>query len=464
MGLTDSVSLSPHQLRYGIANDLTITTPTTSGHSRGEISDVLAHGHQDRSRHTVVSYSRMYSTADTWSARVSLTANDDVCSSLVDQTNPISRDRKRRRADSASDEKPPSKSTFQEAPVEFDVDDIVHTMPDGDPLDADLIDILGAHEASSAHNSSDSLILAMTASRAGFVDAFAAVNIVRSTHGAKKAIEYARSCGEDPSNTVAAMQRYLFQCTNKVNGCTFRGSKELNVLKSHELTCSFVEPAGKPIAKPAPTKQFSCAIEGCNKAYSGQRELDGHIRSAHEPVKCFSRACTDDRTFIGEKALLAHFVEDHPAKGRLHPNIPDQMKATVVCPIEGCIKSFRVCIGRDKFSPLNLLCHLKQDHNIIEKAKQDELVPAWSGNPCFFPGCKSEETYPQNEAGRKAYNTHLATDHDIWEESDQFEYSWVRVRGFALPMRSKAVVKAENTPKSTGRRNRRTVIEDSDDE
>jgi hypothetical protein len=458
---------------------------------------------------------------DTWAARVSLTANNDAFSELVGQTDnrPPSRQlfskrpsdetntyRKRRRGaevekdcqDAGLDptqknnrhyysrisEKPGSgsESAFlmgegdeanmntDEETLGFDIDDIV-TDVRVQESDGDTIALLLTPDCTNTSNGiaeyDESMLASLTGDPIDFVDLFATVNVVRTSHKGSRALEYARRCGEDPTNTVDKVSCFTFRCRNASNGCQYCGARDIYTLESHHLVCKFTEPVSNLPVKPGAKKQSRCSIEGCGRAYNAKRELDAHVRDRHQPVRCFVPGCTDNNMYEGEKALLDEHVKlAHPAKGRLHPTIPDQKQAKFKCPEEDCDDQFNVCTGKDGFAVLAFHRHLSEKHHIKSKVERDTRVPVWAGNPCFFPGCRSEQQFPANKDGRKAYSVHLAAKHAV-DESEQFEYSWIRVRGFALPARPSVGTKsqgARNTARAAGGRARPIVIEDSEEE
>lgn len=484
MGLDGTVTLSPHQTRYGAATDLTLTKSQITAHTKQQISDFLGHGHQSRMRDTVVTYTRKYTSEETWTARVALTEKDDKFSELVNRTD--LRKKRSRAENEEGDDGQPRKRAFSSAPpdndiedqetdgsvdegdqdIAFDVDDIVGTHLDEDSKDADTIDILSEALTSSADNSVDNLVTALTAARGDFVDTFGRVNIVRAPRKGSKGLEYARRCGEDSDNSVNPAVQFTFRCRNAGNGCPYAGAKDVDILGSHELTCTFTEPNGKPAVERKETKQFACGVKDCNKAYNGQRELESHDRDVHRPVQCFVAGCTEKRAYVGQKALLEHVKVAHPAKGCLHPKIPDQVDAMFECTEDFCSEQFHH-FASNNFTARKFLVHLLKEHNIRDKADRESRVPSWRGNPCFFPGCTSEDCFPQTKEGRKSYNAHLAAEHDVEDEAEQFEYSWARVRGVLLPLRSEVATKGKGTrnarkaPRTSGRR---VAREDSDEE
>ncbi|KAF3044266.1 hypothetical protein E8E12_001843 [Didymella heteroderae] len=80
---TEGVRISPHETRYGAATDLMMPKSEHATHTKEEVSEFIAHGHQ--SRETTVKYTRRYTAEET---RVKLTAEDDKFSELVAQTDP----------------------------------------------------------------------------------------------------------------------------------------------------------------------------------------------------------------------------------------------------------------------------------------------------------------------------------------------------------------------------------------
>jgi hypothetical protein len=257
------------------------------------------------------------------------------------------------------------------------------------------------------------------------------VNITRSPHKGGTYLEYAKRSGNDKDNSVAEMTNFLFHCFNFKNGCTYTAMDVFQV-DQHETNCKITEPVERPPTVNA--KPFPCSIDDCKKAYNGQRELDTHFRHIHQSIKCYMPGCTEKKLFKGENALLVHCRVAHPAKGQLHPTIPDQKDAVFDCPVANCGLEFRRVVGKNNYRPFTFHTHLRLEHGMNNEKDREKLVPPWGGNPCFFPGCRSKRLFPGSKEGRADYKDHLMDYHEV-EEDDTFEYSWARVRGEVLPAR-----------------------------
>ncbi|OSS54514.1 hypothetical protein B5807_00053 [Epicoccum nigrum] len=475
MGLADKVSISAHQLRHGFASDLTMTKPNVTGHSRDQISDALAHsGFTRTNTDTVLTYSRMYSAEDTWTARLDLTPRQANFSELVASTGSASNMSLKRAVQDDEGEGPRRRrprtvisvphGEDDEADVEesgekiheFDIDDIIQPQQDEAPEDGDIIEILSQPMTSEATNASGKLTAALTSTRDEFVDVFSGVNIVRAPHKGGSYLEYAKRCGNDSSNSVDKMTKYMVYCAYAPNGCSY-SAPDIHQLQSHQIVCRFMNAAYQDPKKDRPIERFGCPYEGCDKNYGGQREVESHIIRKHKYTQCWVDKCAERKIFAGEDALLIHFRTAHPAKGRLHPTIPDQTDAKLECPIDGCEAQFNHCLSKNNYTNPNFLSHLLIKHGVDDEAERKKLQPTWAGNPCFHPNCESEICYPGSKQGRADYEKHLSLAHGV-HDSDLFEYTWARVRGKVLPQRP-----AEDKARAPRTRRRPAIIEDGDE-
>jgi hypothetical protein len=467
MGLHgQDAKVSPHQMRYGMASDLVLTSSAQQGHSKDQIADALAHSMRARARNTVVGYTGAFTGEDTWAARVNLTAKEDGFSRLVGLTNPAPK--RKQPDDDESNFARPSKSAFRPVSAEqefdededlgYDLDEINCTELDRGAIDAECLDILSEDvPLVTPGRCADTLKDALVASRSIFVSTFSTINLTRAPAKGGAYLDYAKRTGLDKNNSVERLSRFLYDCPNATNGCTYAGAKDKDLLSSHVLTCKFDKPSGKVLTARKTTKAYACTVVGCTKAYNDQRELDTHHREIHQPIRCFVAQCKDNKAYIGQKALLGHVRLAHPASGLLHATVPDQTDALFPCAYESCLEEFHYFTA-GSFTARKYLKHLSDEHGISDKTERDKLVPKFPGNPCFFPTCSSKELFPQDRKGRKVYNEHLAAEHGVGDEAEQVEYSWARVRGLVLPMRPQMV------PEATSRRARRVVQEDSDGE
>ncbi|OSS54986.1 hypothetical protein B5807_00045 [Epicoccum nigrum] len=232
MGVSDEVHIRPHQLRYGMASDLTVTKPTSTGHSRDQISDALSHSHGSKAADTVIRYSRMYNAEDNWSSRLASTREDVMFNELAAVTDPQPRasppslrqpvmaERSGRLPNSAFSEGHLDDEDDANEVVLFDIDDIVNDSA-VNAEDTTTIEMLSAVGNNSLKDSDEILTSALTSSRKEFVDTFATVNITRSPHKGGSYLEYAKRSGDDKTNSVTKMTNFLFHCYNFKNGCKY---------------------------------------------------------------------------------------------------------------------------------------------------------------------------------------------------------------------------------------------------
>jgi hypothetical protein len=350
----------------------------------------------------------------------------------------------------SEDAQPENRDTTSQkhADVGFSIDDIVASQNDGNGEDGAVLSMLfdgaEATDAFSVTEFDQSLIDALTGDRINFVDCFSQVNTIRT--GGKmtaEALKAADSQGNDPNNSVGPMVRLTFRCPNTPNGCYFRGATNPHAIKQHLLNCRFDAPQlevnggqdtldTNPKNKPDPTR-YKCSEKGCEKTFARVGDRKVHFHQIHHPISCWVEGCEDETLYVGENCLLVHIKAAHPPKGRLHPTIDDQYVATFECPLAGCSARFRVYSSRT-FVPATFKKHLNT-HCIKDKNAQKNLVPAFAGNPCLYPGCASKTRFPVTASGREAYKNHLSTEHDITSQREQHEYSLERVRGYALPLR-----------------------------
>ncbi|KAH6633034.1 hypothetical protein C7974DRAFT_412064 [Boeremia exigua] len=210
-----------------MASDMMLTAPSNTLHSKDNGSDALAHSTRTRARDVVVGYTGAFSNEDTWGSRLALSAEQDGFSNrrrgskqLWKTTSralrPASATAPEAEDDVAGeddvDDAGDAVSDIDDETGAFDVDDIVTAELPEDNGDDAVMDMLSAGPPVSrnAGNSLDTLLEALTVSRATFVDAFATTNMAYPAQARQHA-------------TIPDQRDAKFVCP--IDGC----SKEFNV-------------------------------------------------------------------------------------------------------------------------------------------------------------------------------------------------------------------------------------------
>ncbi|KAH8730764.1 hypothetical protein GQ44DRAFT_822924 [Phaeosphaeriaceae sp. PMI808] len=301
-----------------------------------------------------------------------------------------------------------------------------------------------------------SLLAALTGDALQYVRRLSTVNVLRVDSIRSKRWQAAVTAGTDNTKSVGKASRFRFRCIHYAKGCQYNSAATLYDITFHLVTtCQYdglqtdlqvdnndfskrsevsdIE-SNSPARKKTKTRHM-CPEPGCGKSYGILGDLTAHDKEQHHAIKCFIRNCKDTTVYYGEKSFLRdHIIPVHPAKGQLHPTIPDQGVATFQCPInDSCQREYRYFTGRS-WSAINFRTHCKKDHSIPNNESK-KLIPRFPGNPCLYPGCTSTECFPGSTHGERKYARHLKTDHEVLDAADRYEYMWQRVRGLILPMR-----------------------------
>jgi hypothetical protein len=442
--------ITPHALRYGFATDLTMVDPKllfSGGCTNDQISDMLSHSRKTRLNDGVNIYTGSFTRADTWRQRVKLQPDQFRMSPFVIATNPevlqalktssgnvSSLKRAHVQIDSVDTQVSPVSSkkrtksesiqfgTSFEPIVIFDDEELAEhgtSELDAPELDASELD---APELNASELAALSTVL--VGDPLAFIDYFVA----------------------------QGKQISEFICPNAKFGCAYKGIDNWGI-RQHYLKCKKDSLSSFANVKPkkhtdAPKEKFKCPDPECDKEYTSKMRCDDHMRGLHTPFKCWVLGCVDTTVYIGTKALAVHMSKQHPAKGRPHLKIADASTAKFTCGVNSCQEMFDVRGPNRDFKPTKFHNHLLETHGITDRSERDSKFPVWQGNPCFYPGCGADTRFPNSTEGALKYSEHLSRDHHVTDEDEQFEYSFKRVRGRALPLEPKASQAEKTRPKS----------------